>query len=201
MSRLPDAKDSLDSLPIVTIEKGTRLFRVNALGHPSSVFYSSSPENRWTPISGAPGVCYMAGSVVGALAESVCRNVAHLQDSEMIVSLAELKKRGMFELELQAPVNVLDLTTPHLGRYRFDAEILSDYDDSRDPPYRYCPAWAEHCVEIGLAGVLYRSRHKIDEDCLALFDTGVSVGELSCIRLDDDQYLAILEDIFDWAVI
>ncbi|WP_167470048.1 hypothetical protein [Vreelandella andesensis] len=57
----------------------------------------------------------MSETPVGALAESVCRSVAHLDELEMVSTLAELRQLGMFELVLMDSVNVLDLTVAHLG--------------------------------------------------------------------------------------
>lgn len=201
MARFPEGTDTLESLPVTTIESNTCFYRVNGTQYNSAIYFSASPQNRWTPLGGSPGVCYMAGSPVGALAESVCRNVARLDESEMFSSLAELKKLGMFELVLRNPVTVLDLTVAHLGRYRLDATILGDYDESLSPPYKFSPAWASHAVNLKLAGILYRSRHKIDETCLGLFDVGTDIVEGRYGTLDDDQYLEILEDEFKWGVI
>ena len=201
MARFPEDMDTLESLPVKTIDLNTCFYRVNGTKYGSAKFYSESPQNRWTPISGTPGVCYMAETPIGALAESVCRNVAHLNEAEMFSSLSELQKLGMFKLVLQNPITVLDFTVAHLGRYRLDATILGDYDASLSPPYKFSPNWASHAVKLKLAGVLYRSRHKIDETCLALFDVGTDIVERACGKLDDDQYLEILEDEFRWAVI
>jgi len=200
MSRFPEDTDTLQSLPLKTIQLGTYFYRVSSTEHNSSLFYSESPQNRWTPKGGSPGVCYMAESPVGALAESVCRNVAHLTESEMFSSLNTLRKLGMFELGLRNSITVLDLTVAHLGRYRLDAAILGDYDESASPPYRFSPAWASHSVELKLAGVLYRSRHKIDEICLALFDVGTVIVEGRQGTLDDYRYLEILEKQFNWGL-
>lgn len=201
MSRLPEATDTIKSLPIKTIESGTCFHRVSSTEFKSAVYYSDSQNNRWTPIGGSPGVCYMAASPTGSLAESVCRNVAHLTEEEMVSSLVELRKLAMFELVLKRPITVLDFTVAHLGRYRLDANILGDYDESLSPPYQFSPAWASHAVDLKLAGVLYRSRHKIDETCLALFDVGIEIDERFEGTLDRDPYLAILEDEFQWGVI
>lgn len=201
MARLPEAKDTLESLPIKTIDSKSVFFRVSSTEYDSAIFYSGSLQNRWTPIDGVPGVCYMAKSPTGALAESVCRNVVYLDESEMISSFSELEKLGMFELTLMNPVTVLDFTVPHLGRYRLDASILGDYDGSLLPPYKFSPAWATHAIKLNLGGILYRSRHKIDETCFALFDDGPSIVARKRGKLDDDQYLEILENQFHWGVI
>ncbi|WP_447044912.1 RES family NAD+ phosphorylase [Vreelandella sp. H-I2] len=201
MARFPEDKDTLESIPIKTIDLGTCFYRVSGTEYDSAVFYSGCSQNRWTPIGGKPGVCYMAESPIGALAESVCRNVAHLDEAEMFSSLSALRQLGMYELVLRNSVTVLDFTVAHLGRYRLDATILGDYDESLFPPYKFSPAWASHAVELNLAGILYRSRHKIDETCLALFDVGTDIGEGGCGKLDDNQYLEILEDEFKWGVI
>ncbi len=201
MSRYPDSNDTLATLPIKILESGTGFFRVSGIEHVSSIFYSTNTENRWTPESGAPGVCYMAATEIGALAESECRNVAKKKAAQMVSSLTALGTRGMFVLELFEPIKVLDLTIHHLGKYRLDAGILSDYDDSRVPPYRYCPTWAQHCAELGLGGILYRSRHKTDEVCVALFDRGVKLTEFLAGTLDADRYLDILENEFNWGLI
>lgn len=201
MSRLPETTDTVKSLPIKTIETGTCFHRVSSTMFSSAVYYSDSPDNRWTPVGGSPGDCYMAVSPTGSLAESVCRNVAHLKEEEMVSSLAELRKLAMFELILKQPIKVLDFTVAHLGRYRLDANILGDYDESLSPPYKFSPAWASHAVGLELSGILYRSRHKIDEACLALFDVGIGIDEHLLDTLDGDAYLSILEDEFQWGII
>jgi hypothetical protein len=59
---------------------------------------------------------------------------------------------------------------------------------------------ASHSVELKLAGVLYRSRHKIDEICLALFDVGSVIVEGRQGTLDDYRYLEILEKQSNWGL-
>ncbi len=201
MSRLPESSDTLDSLPINTVDAGSRYYRVNSIGHPTSVFYSRSRQNRWTPLAGSVGVCYMAEMEVGALAESVCRNAAQLRVAEKFTSIDELHRLGMYGLQVQGSVDVLDLTVPNLSKYRLDAGILADYDKSAWPPYRFCPAWATRAVDLGLGGVLYRSRHHVDQLCLALFGLDVLVDEVRLGTLDENHYLGILEDEFDWAIV
>ncbi|QCF28095.1 RES family NAD+ phosphorylase [Hydrocarboniclastica marina] len=200
MSRLPVSTDTLAELPVSTLASGQRLYRVNETGYPSPVFYSTSAENRWTPVAGSPGVCYLAISKTGAIAESVCRNSAYLEEEEKIVSLNALSTKGMYEIHLTEPVQVLDLTVSNLGRYRLDATILSDYDQTRSPPYKFCPAWASHAVSLGLHGILYRSRHVIDEPCLALFEGSASLQSSLFDDLRHPELLAILEEQFGWAV-
>lgn len=89
----------------------------------------------------------------------------------------ELQKLGMFELRLQGSVEVLDLTASNLVKYRLDAGILSDYDKSAWPPYKFCPAWSALAIDLGLGGIVYRSRHPIDQSCLALFESGARLSE------------------------
>tara|TARA_R110000824_G_scaffold131955_2_gene294235 strand:- start:488 stop:1099 length:612 start_codon:yes stop_codon:yes gene_type:complete len=202
MSRLPQSTDTLDSLPIKVLTPSKVLYRVSSTKHQSPVFFSKFSGNRWTPQEGEPGICYFSLSQTGAIAETVCRNAAFLEESEKHVSLIALSKLGMYSVGFDSPIRVLDFTVSNLGRYRLDAGILADYDPGREPPYKFCPAWSSHAVSLGLDGILYRSRHAVDEFCLALFQNAYtdnhSVFSATC--LDYPDYLAILDDVFDWAI-
>lgn len=201
MSRFPQSTDTRAALPIGTIATGSCYYRVSGIDNPSAIFYSTNPENRWTPLAGSPGVCYMAQSATGAIAETVCRNAAHLDESEMWSTKTELQRLGLFRLQFNQSIQVLDLTVSNLSSYRLDAGILADYDSNSVPPYTFCPAWATHALGLGLGGILYRSRHHIDEPCLALFDLDVELTECHQGILDEEPFLDILESQFNWGIV
>lgn len=202
MSRLPKSTDTLENLPTKKLGSGTFLYRVNSTDYDSPVFFSNARKNRWTPVEGTPGVCYLALSETGAIAESVCRDSAYLEEEEKSVSLQALAELRMYELIPEGAIEVLDLTVSNLSRYRLDSGILADYEPKLDPPYQYCPAWASHAVALGLQGILYRSRHAVEEFCLALFQ-GYH-GRITYSpqgTLDNQDYLAILDEEFGWGII
>lgn len=201
MSRLPEIGDTLATLPLRTVEAGAQFYRVSDIAHPSCIYYSRSPESRWTPKGGAIGVCYLAQTQVGALAETVCRNSVYLRDDERVSSLYDLHQRGMYRLGVVAAINVLDLTVSNLVKYRLDAEIMADYDKTASPPYRFCPTWAAHAVDLGLGGILFRSRHCVDQVCLALFQDRTALLELPQGHLDEARYLRLLDDEFNWGIV
>jgi hypothetical protein len=166
------------------------------------MYFSRSRLNRWTPVEEVPGVCYFALSETGAIAETVCRDASYLEEEEKSVSMAYLSSLAMYQVQASNPIQVLDLTVSNLAAYRLDAGILADYAPGLDPPYRFCPAWSSHAVSLGLGGILYRSRHAIDEPCLALFEGAAPGAGFSCISsLDHPDYLAILDENFNWPVI
>ncbi len=201
MSRLPETTDTVDNLPIKVIRLDDSLYRVNSTEFKSPVFYSKASNNRWTPLEGEPGVCYFALSETGAIAETVCRNAAYLDEAEKSVSLESLSRLAMYEIVSGYRITLLDLTASNLARYRLDAGILADYAPGLTPPYQYCPAWASHAVSLGLDGILYRSRHAVDESCLALFEgSSARLAPARIATLDHPDYLAILEEEFDWAI-
>lgn len=211
MSRFPRETDTLETLPTQTIGSA-RMLRVSGLAYPDPVFFSTNPENRWTPKRHDVGVCYFALSDTGAIAESICRNAAYLKPSQKFTTWKKLQELGMFIVSITGELRVLDLTVPNLARYGLDAGILNDYhapmdcDDPHDKPaprYRVSPAWASHALDLKLNGILYRSRHHISETCLALFQTfdGRVESEPYYADLTDPAVLRILDTDFDWAVV
>ena len=166
MSRFPDAGDDREHLPITSLAASTWL-RVSAGKFESPLHWSVGHTGRFTPASGAVGTLYLAETLTGSLAESVCRDAVWLRACEKFTPVHDLQQLDLHEIGLPEAIQVLDLTVPHLARYRLDAQIWSQRDFRNG--YQWGPAWAAHAISLGLNGILYFSRSHTQSRCLALF--------------------------------
>lgn len=201
MSRLPDNGDTKSKLPIKEIAAGVAWLRGSDLKYKSPVNWSKTSEARYNAASRRFGTLYLAQTITGVLAESVCRGAAYLHDYEKSVSEIRLNNLGLYVIELDKPITVVDFTVPNLARYRLDARITTEYSSTRpNGPYEYGPAWTDHLKKIGLDGILYHSRHHTTSVCLALFEGATTLKYELLHSLNEDDVIKILEQEFDWSI-
>lgn len=200
MSRLPDDGDILAALPLQVVPTGTTLFRATKNHYLSPLYFSTDTSGRFNCTQ---GTLYLAETLTGAMAESIVRNAAELTQDQKITHESSLQERSIYEVAIQDDLQVLNLSVPELGKYRFDSRIFSEYAGSgSERPYIWGPAWAAHAHGLGLDGIRYRSRHHTESHCLALFGhTAAAISWNHRHTLMDDAVLQILEDIFDWAIL
>lgn len=154
MSRFPDAGDVLDELPRHTLDAGTGFFRAAQNQFPSPMHFATQPNGRF---NGPQGTLYLAETLIGAVAESIVRNVAEMRPEQKIVHESSLKAHSIYMVRSGHDLRVLDLTVPELGRFQLDARIFSEYDSTTpERPYHWGPAWASHAHDLGLDGLRYR---------------------------------------------
>ena len=206
MSRAPDNGDTRNTLPIKRLAEGETWERIGSNAFPSPIHWSKEAGGRFNPASEDFGVCYMAADLRGAVAESICRNVAGLDESQKFTSETALARKSRYQITLQKELCVLDFTVPNLAAYRLDALITSEYNlvevgGIRKAEYRWGPLWADHASRIGLDGILYRSRHHTDAICLALFERPPAGLYANCLSdCNTDAVLEVLEEDFDWGL-
>lgn len=200
MSRFPDAGDVLEKLPLCTLNAGAEFYRAAQNRFQSPLYFATRPTGRFNC---PQGTVYLAETLIGAVAESIVRNVAEMRPAQRIVHESSLKARSIYVVTSGRNLQLLDLSVPELGRYRLDARIFSEYDRTApERPYHWGPAWASHAHDLGLDGLRYRSRHHTNSLCIALFSkVETELSWTSWCTMDDDRVLEVLEEVFDWSVL
>lgn len=203
MSRLPAVTDDAGNLPCRTVPAGSDWHRITGLAHASPLYFARAAGSRFNPASATFGTLYLAETLTGALAESLCRNAALKARTHRFTPLADLGARGDFLVTIRPALRLLDLTVPNLVRYGLTADLYAEYDGRLARPYRWGPAWADHVHGLGLDGICYPSRHHTACICLALFERPFADCEWQLVaRLDRHfEALRLLSDEFDWAIV
>jgi RES domain-containing protein len=202
VSRLPDAGDRLEQLPVWSVPAGSRWLRIAAHRFPTPLFFNRAPGGRFNPRSRRFGTLYLAQTLVGAIAESICRGAAQRPVDGRTVSEIYLRSRSLYRIEIGAALRLADFTVSRLARYRLDARIYAEYDAEGPNEYRHGPEWADHLQTLGLDGILYPSRHHTASQCLAVFQReSLPLDHRSLGTLwEQDEVLEVLETEFDWSI-
>ncbi len=155
---------------------------------------------RWSDPQQIFGVCYMAGGLSAAFAETFGHGLVERQvpAAPKFVGIDELKVKKVLQVVPRRKLKLVDLQGAGLPSLNLDARIFSTTD------YGVSQAWARwlHGRPIALDGILYRSRHLPDHLCAALFDRCEDTLEVldEGSMLDHPQLLDIL-DQQGWALI
>lgn len=203
MSRLPEVTDDENSLPCRFLPAGSRWHRIARLAHASPLHFDRAAGSRFNSGSASFGTLYLAETLTGALAESLCRNAALRLRCHRHTPLPELAARGDYMVTIGVPMRVLDLTVPNLVRHGLTADLYGEYDARRPVPYRWGPAWADHVHGLGLDGILYPSRHHTACICLAVFERSITDFRHALVAPLDrhPEALRVLDEVFDWAIV
>lgn len=140
MSRLPAVTDDAGNLPCRTVPAGSDWHRITGLAHASPLYFARAAGSRFNPASATFGTLYLAETLTGALAESLCRNAALKARTHRFTPLADLGARGDFLVTIRPALRLLDLTVPNLVRYGLTADLYAEYDGRLARPYRWGPA-------------------------------------------------------------
>jgi len=156
---LPAAHFGSRKLPIETWSTGSSVIRIHALGR-GALFFGSSGDNRFDDPKRRYGVCYSAGSLQGAFAETCLREVG-----ATLVSMARLSTRAITVLTLRSNLRLVSLHGAGLAPMGATALVSSG-------AYEVSQAWSQaiHDHPAGADGIAYRSNHDNGELCVALFD-------------------------------
>ncbi len=201
MSRRPRAEDTRERLPVMPLAAGSDWLRVTSTCHDAPLYFDRQPGSRFNAHSQRFGTLYCARTVVGVLAESICRNAAELEPHLRIVPSAYLANQGLYRLSIKEPLTVANFTAPQLARYGLDARIFAEYQGGPQP-YEFGPHWADHLFDAGLDGILYPSRHHLLSPCLALFEHPERTIEYQLLStlIHSDEVLHALLEVFDWGI-
>ena len=92
-------------LPIVSIQPGTLVWRVQETVHANPLFYNPDSDSRYGDPHRAIGVCYVAGSDLVAVAETLQHGKAGTGSPVLI---KELEARSLHQLETTRVLRVVD---------------------------------------------------------------------------------------------
>ena len=92
-------------LPFTEIPAGTVAWRVQESGYPDPLFYNSNSDSRYGDPQRLLGVCYVAGSDVVAVAETVQHGKAGAGSP---VIRSEIEARSLHELQTARTLHVVD---------------------------------------------------------------------------------------------
>jgi hypothetical protein len=98
MSRAPDNGDTRNTLPIKRLTEGETWERIGSNAFPNPIHWSKEAGGRFNPASEDFGVCYMAADLRGAVAESICRNAAALDESQKFTSETALARKSRYQI-------------------------------------------------------------------------------------------------------
>ncbi len=162
--------EALD-LPIETLRKGVRWYRVHRTVH-EPLWFGSNPgtsvSGRFNAPKGEYGVCYFGDSLETAFSECLLRNPRH-----RILAAHDLQERSVSVGRLVKRLRLVALHGVGLGRLHITAETVHG-------PHETCRQLAlalwNHTAMID--GISYRSRFDNDRLCYALFDRAAAAVQL-----------------------
>jgi hypothetical protein len=154
--------------------------------------FGRSGNNRFDDPRAEFGVLYLGADLEGAFVETFGRVVA---DAPRLVSGRALGDRLLTPIEFDAPLRLVDLSGPGLGRLGADGRLCTG-------DYRVAQAWSRALWAHPDApdGLLYRSRHDPSRLCAAVFERAgprarVRPGE-SLVAFDLRSHLAAVLDLY-----
>ena len=157
----PDNLNSYD-LPTHTYRAGDILYRIQDCKYDDPLHFGRSGSNRFDDPAGGFGVCYLAESKEGAFVETIGRQKLKVG----VIPRRVVEEQEIIEVELEAPLEVLDFDGPNLLKLGADASITGGRD------YEASQAWSAAIATHpdGVDGLRYRARHQTEEFSVAVFD-------------------------------
>jgi len=173
----PEPPSDLDERsPLVyTLESGAVIFRLHRAGL-SPLYFGKTRDNRFDSPDGSFGVLY-AGE------DEYCCFIETCGQSTGIASVsgAYLDERHLAEMNLTAPMNLIDLASSGgLARIGADGRLM---DGSHDVAQRWSAALRKHPSRPD--GILYRARHDPAKLAFAIFEcppTAFAVSSRGSLR-------------------
>lgn len=155
-------------LHTATIRKNTTWYRISEPGHPSPLYFCTDQSGRWNSPGGEFGVCYVAGTVEAAFAETFGRRImgSHPVGKPKIMSEKKLASRHLYSITAQATLYVGEMYGKGLARLSLDNMINTTHNYTHVHPWS---AWV-HAHPKPLHGLRYQCCHLSDALCCGLFD-------------------------------
>ena len=155
-------------------------------------FFGKSAANRFDAPDKTFGVLYAAASIHGAFIEVFKREPSPQRTRRQIDELVlAIRSLAIFSSET---LRLVDLAGEGLSKLGLTASIISTRK------YHVPQAWAAafHGHPDRPAGILYRSRHDLDQLCVAVFERAAGQPHLeSDVRLDDKKGQVVLASALD----
>lgn len=158
---LPPPRDLQARFPVRQIPKGFKVIRVHKRVPGQGPWYFSSGNGRFDLV--APlGTCYVADSVVSALAESL-GEMGELSSGVRLVETDAVACRCVRVLKLPAEFSAADLTSPRAANFGADRLLSVDNDRQRTKE------WAGLFREAEFGAILYETKRLRGALSIALF--------------------------------
>lgn len=165
----PPGTASHSCLKVVTIRRGTKLFRISHSVQPTPLYFNPNQSGRYNSPAGEYGVCYMADSVDAAFAESLGHSVAtrYAPSQKKVIAESDLAAFHAYQIEVEETLHVGELNGSGLPRLNLDNNI-----NTSPKPYTIPQQWSHWIYNHPdhLDGIRYHSRHLSGSRCEALFD-------------------------------
>ena len=152
----PPADLAKRSLPLLTTKQGW--FRIYNIRH-NPLHFGKSGDRRFNLPGGESGVLYVGADEQCAFIETLGHSTG-----ARVITVSALRSRGLAEIQVRAPLRLVDLTGPGLAQLGAD-ERLSTGD------YSVAQRWSlmlfRHPQKPD--GLYYRSRHDPSRVCAAIY--------------------------------
>ncbi|RAL23018.1 hypothetical protein DL240_09015 [Lujinxingia litoralis] len=151
-----------ESLELTTLKPHTPLYRIQAAGYPSPIFFGRGPHARFNDPAGEFGVCYVSTSPEGAFVETLGRGKLQGQ----ALALSALDDQILYQLTCTQPLRVVRLDGHYLLRMGLESSLINapDYMASQ-----HLAARLFHHRDQPDA-LRYPARHDLERRSLALFE-------------------------------
>lgn len=166
-------------LPLLSLHRSETLYRIQAETYADPLYFGATRLNRWDCPADANqsfGVLYTALEPKGAFYETLGHNI-----KKQIFSDLELAERTLWSIEIQQPLELVDLTGDGLAQLQIDARLTTTRILSI--PQAWSLAFYRHPRQPD--GIRYLSRHQPQLHCAALFErakTKLQVGKPENLR-------------------
>ena len=184
----PEPPTDLGTRPLPIVESRGAWFRIHRLDY-EPLFFGRSGESRFDARSGEYGVLYVAADPTGAFVETLGRATG-----ERLVSLTELRRRGLSRITVRRPLRLVDLTGTGLAQIGAEERLCAgDYAVAQ----RWSLTLWQHPQRPD--GLAYRSRHDPSRVCAAIYDRAASSLRTSRQprALADPKYVAQLAALLE----
>lgn len=159
--KLPDASDLEAAFPSRVLPEGFELVRVHKYGRGEGPWYFGSGLGRFD-LPKPWGTCYVADSVIAAIAESL-GEIGHIAGGVRVVSSEALTCRRVRILQLPRRVLAADLTSGRAANFGADRMLSVELDRSRTQ------GWAALFHTAKFWGIVYETRRLAGSVSIALF--------------------------------
>lgn len=192
-SPLPGPAFAGRSLVLKTIAVGEVWRRMYETRFPNPLGYGQGLSRFSDNTGHAFGLIYLGSSAKVCFVETIMRDRANGRGADFLIDQAELDSRSLANIEVSAPLQLVDLTGDGLMRMGVPSDVVGACDQ------RLAQAWsaAFHGRPEQPDGVFYPSRLN-EERCIALYDRAITkLAAVATPRLMDcrAELAAILTDL------
>lgn len=165
----PLPSSDFNTRPLPTVELRDSWWRISKTKHGPSLYFGATGDCRFDAPSALFGVCYLARDLHGAFIEVFGRSLG-----VNLVTEHALHQRMAIEVDTTRSLTLVDLTGAGLAQIGADNRLATTGD------YTLSQAWSQALQRHpdNIDGILYRSRHDPQRECLAAFNRCASSLEI-----------------------